>query len=257
MPHEKSPVLTRVFCVHQAYASRETNTVERCFELAEALEALGPLRPRDLLALLRACREAGDVERADRVLEMIHQCGRAQVGASGQDGWGGEALGEAFDVSLATEVCRAHLLAGRTEDAKAVFEEIPFDSRDLALYNVLVESLDPSTASRVFDEAWQRGLFGRRRRKLTANRRVVHIDLHRLGLRMAELAMDKHLQELQSPGRGDVAGSVKAVKVIVGKGKPNPGKTRLCEHVRGLLYDRGIANRETWPGVFTLQLHDW
>lgn len=74
---------------------------------------------------------------------------------------------------------------------------------------------------------------------------------------MAELAMDKHLQELQSPGRGDVAGSVKAVKVIVGKGKPNPGKTRLCEHVRGLLHDRGIANRETWPGVFTIQLHDW
>lgn len=193
------------------------------------------------------------MERADRVLEMISRWRQSQDGVGGQDGRGGEALEEnGFDVSLATEVCRAHLLAGRIEEAKATFDEVPFDSRDLALYNVLVESLDP--ASHVFDEAWQRGLFGRRRRKLSANRRVVHIDLHRLGLRMAELAIAKHLEELRSAKPGDIAGSVKAVKVIVGKGKPNPGKTRLCEHVRGLLYDRGIANREISPGVFTLQL---
>ncbi len=195
------------------------------------------------------------MERGDLVLEMIDRWRESQDGASVHDGRGRVAVeGDCFDVSLATEVCRAHLVAGRVEDATATFEAVPFDSRDLALYNVLIESLDPSSASRLFEEAWQRGLFGRRRRKLTTNKRVMHIDLHRLGLRMAQLAMDRHLEELRNAKPGEIAGSVKAVKVIVGKGKPNPGKTRLCEHVRSLLYDRGVSSRETLHGVFTIQL---
>lgn len=214
------------------------------------------------------------MERGDLVLGKIDSLKREfaadTCGKVGDDGQGtaqgnerqpghagaktGDKEEEPFDVSLATEVCRFHFVAGRIDDAKATFKAVPFASRDLALYNVMVESLDDAEASLVFEEVWRRGLFGRRRRKLSSNKRVAHIDVHRLGLKMAERAIDKHLEDLRDGGGGQAGDTVKAVKVIVGKGKPTLGKTRLCEHVRCVLYEGGVAYDETSPCVFTVPL---
>jgi hypothetical protein len=270
-----SPLPRRVWSmVLMAYASRQSNTVEKCLSIAESLN---PLRGRDLLALLRASREAKDVANGDRVLRMIDDWRR---GGRGQGPSQEEQRGNVhecslvsdknesnhddsddnnirtIDVSISTEIIRMQLIAGRLEEAMRTFDAVPIAERDLALYNVMIDALAeldgvPLSQRRVFDEAWyEHGLFGRRRRKISRNGKVMHIDLHRLGLQTAELAIDKHLEELRET---TVPKAVTIVKVIVGKGTPNPNKTRLCEHVRQLLYDRGVEYREE-RGVFTFSL---
>jgi len=219
-----------------AYAAREhDNTVARCMEL---LEGLRPLRARDLLAMLRACRQAKDVAQGDRVLGMIE----AIEGSKGDD------------VSLGTEVIRFQFVAGRVQEAVKTFNSIPWHARDLALVNVVLDALvanDPELGRQVFVEAWQRGFWGLRQRKMSRNGAIAHVDLHRMGIAAAELAIDQHLEELRAQD-----GPVKVVRLLVGKSgaRNNPNKLRLADHVRRVLYERGIAFKEEESSVFTFSL---
>lgn len=221
-----------------AYAAREhDNTVARCMELSEGLR---PLRARDLLAMLRACRQAKDVAQGDRVLGMIS----ASEGSEGS---------EADDVSLGTEVIRFQFVAGRFQEAVKTFNSIPWHARDLALVNVVLDALvanDPELGRQVFVEAWQRGFWGLRQRKMSRNGAIAHVDLHRMGIAAAELAIDQHLEELRAQD-----GPVKVVRLLVGKSgaRNNQNKLRLADHVRRVLYERGIAFKEEEASVFTFQ----
>jgi hypothetical protein len=245
--------------VLMAYASRRNeNTVDKCMELARRLV---PLRERDFLALLRACRESHDIDNGVMVLDWI-------------DTWKEQEGVQRLELSLSTEIIMFYTAAGRIDDAVKTFNEIPTEVRDRALYNVMIDALMEYPGERggdssrcdefralgrgIFNEAWEAGLFGQRERKLSRDGRISHIDLHRLGLWTAELALSKHVEELaeQSTRRAQGA-EVNAVKVIAGTGgKANPSKTRLCERVRHILYERGIQYRETNHGVFTMGLEE-
>ena len=71
-----------------------------------------------------------------------------------------------------------------------------------------------------------------------------------MGIAAAELAIDQHLEELRAQD-----GPVKVVRLLVGKSgaRNNQNKLRLADHVRRVLYERGIAFKEEEASVFTFQ----
>lgn len=159
------------------------------------------------------------------------------------------------DVSLSTEIIRFQFMAGRIHDAMSTYGSIPWHTRDLALVNVVLDALcdveEEALARNIFLESWERGFWRLRQRKVSRNRAVAHVDLHRMGCAAAGLAIDQHLKELK-----EQENPVKVVKLLVGKSQVqgNPTKLRLAEHVRQVLYERGIRYKEEDGSVFTFSL---
>lgn len=145
-------------------------------------------------------------------------------------------------------------------------------SPDRGLYNIMLDEImsawcdveSPSEkdlllhrASRIFDQAWNNGIFYSSEQSRTLSQRgfTTHADLHRTGLWACQFAIIKHWQEMFANyvKRGDAL----ALKFISGKGKGykqslKADKLSLIDVVREFLSHSRVLYYEDSIGVFSI-----
>lgn len=234
-----------------AYAS--TGNVRQAAAHADTMAASGlHLNSKDYTALLRACRESGDVGQARKMLHRIKSA---------------ESAGIDQDISLTTEMIRVYAMCGELENSINIFNEIIESGirPDKGIFNIMIDILmghwsdatdqheqaqHMSQARRVFDIAWQGGVFAAE--KYSHKGRTKHVDLHRSGLWTSQFIIMKSL--------GDAAEAyysgknIWAIKFITGKGKYTRDKLKvsLADIVGTFLYKSGITYHEDSLGVFNV-----
>lgn len=231
-----------------AYASM--GNIGKVISIADDMVADGMhLNERDLTALLRACREADDVERGQEMLRRV------------------EAVGYTEEVSLATEMIRLYDMCGNTERSLEVFHEVIKSNNklDKGIFNILIdifmnhwseatnaaaEEWYKSQAKIAFDIGWARGIFGHT--KPSQKGQTLHVDLHRSGLWASQFIIMKSIDE--ETQRYFSGKRIRAIKYITGKGQSSHSsrKISLADVVRAFLYRSGITYQEDSLGIFNV-----
>lgn len=236
-------------------AARDLNRVLETVDEMTTARGIA-LNARDYTAIVRAYRESNRVEEGLAMLRNTLPTIQPP------------------DVSLVTEAIRLYTAAGYIEEAMQLFESLQGSnsSPDRGLYNIMLDEImsawcdveSPSEkdlllhrASRIFDQAWNNGIFYSSEQSRTLSQRgfTAHADLHRTGLWACQFAIIKHWQEMFANyvKRGDAL----ALKFISGKGKGykqslKADKLSLIDVVREFLSHSRVLYYEDSIGVFSI-----
>lgn len=231
-----------------AYASK--GNVSKVLSQVNHMESIGiELNAKDFTAMLRSCREGGDIVQGK---EMLLRVEHANV-----DG----------ELSVATEMIRLYAMCNDIESSMRVFDDIlrSRTSLDRGICNIMIDvcmnhwsdSTDydekrryMAQAKKAFDMAWSQGIFGAN--KHSKKGRTRHMDLHRSGLWASQLIIMKSIDD---EAKTFVSGKrIGAIKFITGKGQGirDSLKVSLSDIVRAFLYQSGIVYHEDSLGVFNI-----
>lgn len=231
-----------------AYASK--GNVSKVLSQVNHMESIGiDLNGKDFTAMLRSCREEGDILQGKVMLIRVEN---ANV-----DG----------ELSLATEMIRLYAMCNDLESSMRVFDDrvrlrAPLDR---GICNIMIDvcmnhwsdSTDynekrryMARAKKALDVGWSQGIFGVN--KHSKKGLTKHMDLHRSGLWASQLIIMKSIDD---EAKTFVSGKrIGAIKFITGKGQGirDSPKVSLADVVRAFLYKSSIVYHEDSLGVFNI-----